>query len=299
MRFFLEALGKTDITCALQDRIPRMYAWMPGASEIGGTDTIEKPYDLVVVLDVAQLERIGRIAEALDPAQKYVVIDHHPEDKPFAKTNFVDRTFASCAEIVLELFDAAGLQPTLDAATVIYVGLTTDTGSFRFGNTNARAHRNAARLLSIGVNAADIAMRVFDVMSEPKLELVRRMLARIERGDCGRFAWSHLYERDLEQAGASAEDTDGLINFIRNIDGVQVAALFRELSPGKVKVSLRTRPPVDAGAVLKPLGGGGHTGAAGLILQATLHDSMAKVNTRIAQALGPSAELARRKAGSA
>lgn len=299
MKFFLEALGKRDVTCALQDPVPRVYQWLPGAAAIVGPEGVKKKYDLVVVLDVAQLDRVGRVAETLGPDQKFAVIDHHPEDKPFGSVNFVDRTFASCAEILLDLYDAAGLQPTREAATAIYVGLCTDTGSFRFGNTDSRAHRNAARLLSLGVEAADVAMRVFDLMSIEKLELSRRVLARIERSECGRVAWSHLLARDMEQAGADAEDTEGLVNFMRNLEGVQVAALFRELSPGKVKVSLRTRPPVDAGALVKPLGGGGHSGAAGLILQESLEDAIRKVAARITKALGPSPAIAARQAGSA
>jgi phosphoesterase RecJ-like protein len=140
-------------------------------------------------------------------------------------------------------------------------------------------------------------MRIFDVMSMEKLELARRVLARIERSECGRFAWSHLLARDLEQAGADAEDTEGLVNFMRNLEGVQVAALFRELSRDKVKVSLRTRPPVDAGALVKPLGGGGHSGAAGLVLQEPIDDAIRKVAARITKALGASPAVATGKAG--
>jgi phosphoesterase RecJ-like protein len=295
MKFFLESLGKTEITCALQDPVPRAYDWMPSAIEIVDADNVETAYDLVVVVDVAQRERIGRVGEPLSPNQKFVVIDHHPADTPFSAVSFVDHTYASCAEILLDLHDTAGVQVSREAAIAIYVGLLTDTGSFRFGNTDARAHRNAARLIALGIDPSDIANRVLDAMSMQKLELLRRVLARIERSGCERFAWSHLLERDLQQTDASAEDTDGLVNFIRNLEGIQVAALFRELSPGKVKVSLRSRPPVDAGAMLKPLGGGGHAGAAGLILHAPLDEAIEKITSRMAEALGPAPQLAVKK----
>lgn len=287
MRYFLEALGKTNVTCASQDPVPRIYDWMPGAAGIVGADRVADAYGLVVVLDVAQRERIGRVAEKLAEGQRFAIIDHHPEEAPFGTVNFVDRSYASCAEIVLDLYDAAGLTPSRDAATAIYVGLVTDTGSFRFGNTDPRAHRNAARLLQLGVDAVDIASRVFDVMSVQKLELLRRVLARVERSACNRFAWSYLIEIDLQQADADSDDTEGLINFVRNLEGIEVAAFFRELQPGKVKVSVRARGRIDAGKLLKPLGGGGHSGAAGVILHTPLKEAIERITGCIAQALGP------------
>ena len=294
MRFLLEALGKKNVTCASQDAVPRIYAWMPGAAEIVGPEKVQGPYDLVVVLDVAQRARIGRVGEKLPEDQRFVIIDHHPEEAPFGAINFVDKSYASCAEIVLELFDIAELTPSLDAAIAIYVGLVTDTGSFRYGNTDARALRNAARLIDLGVDFVDITSRVFDVMSPAKLELTRRVLTRIERGDCGRFAWSYLNDIDLKQADASAEDTEGLINYVRNLEGVEVAAFFRELDGGKVKASLRTRGTVDAGKLLKPLGGGGHFGAAGVVMRAPLREAIEKVTECIADALGPPSTTASR-----
>jgi phosphoesterase RecJ-like protein len=293
MRYFLNALGKANVTMASQDPVPRIYDWMPGSIEIVDPDNIAPEYDLVVVLDVAQRERIGRVGEKLGGNQAFVVVDHHPENKPFGTVNFVDRTYASCAEIVLDLYDTAGLIPSPEAATAIYVGLVTDTGSFRFGNTDPRAHRNAARLLELGADSVEIVARVFDEMSMQKLELLRRVLARIERSGCERYAWSYLIDLDLQQADADSDDTDGLINFVRNLEGIHVAALFRELQPEKVKVSLRARKPIDAGEILKPLGGGGHAGAAGVIMRLPLREAIDRVTERITEALGPPPELAR------
>jgi len=295
MKYLLQALGKKPITCALQDPIPRIYDWVPGSIEIMDSESIEGTFDLVIVVDVAQRERIGRVGERLSADQRFVVVDHHPEENPFGAVNFVDRTYASCSEIMLDLYDLAGLTPSLDAATAIYVGLVTDTGSFRFGNTDSRAHRNAARLLEMGVNAPEIVTRVLDVMSMQKLALLRLVLERVERSGCERFAWSYLIELDLQQADADSDDTDGLINFVRNLEGIEVAALFRELHPNKVKVSLRARKPIDAGKILKPLGGGGHVGAAGVIMQTPLKEAIERVTERISEALGPPPSLPNRK----
>lgn len=286
MRGLLQALGKTDITCANHDAVPRMYTWVPGADRLVRANKVRPAYDLFIVMDVAQKERLGDIGKCIAPDQKVLIVDHHPEDNPFGALNFVDIRYAACAQIVIDLFDTAGLPIPLDAATAAYVGLTTDTGSFRFSNTDARAHRHAAKLLEAGVDAADIAARVFDVMSAAKVELLRRVLDRIERSADGKVAWTQLTAADLVEARADAEDVEGLVNFARNLEGVQAGVLFRELKPGRVKVSVRARSPLHAGQLLKPFGGGGHPGAAGAVMSFPLTDCISQVIGHIESALG-------------
>jgi phosphoesterase RecJ-like protein len=286
MRAFLRALGKTDITCACHDAVPRMYEWVPGAEDLVRAGRLREAYDLVIVMDVAQRERLGDVAKRIGADQRVVILDHHPEEAPFGTLNFVDPTYASCSQIVVDLYAEAGLRMSLEAATAAYVGLTTDTGSFRFGNTDARAHRHAALLLEAGVDPAEVASRVFDVISPEKLELLRRVLDRVRRSACGRVAWAHLTAADLTAARADAEDVEGLVNFVRNLEGVQVGILFRELKPGRVKVSMRARSPINAGQLLKPLGGGGHAGAAGAILLSSLDESIGQVVAQVESALG-------------
>lgn len=286
MRGLLQALGKTDITCANHDAVPRMYTWVPGADRLVRANKVRPAYDLFIVMDVAQKERLGDIGKCIGADQKVLIVDHHPEDNPFGALNFVDIRYAACAQIVIDLFDTAGLPIPLDAATAAYVGLTTDTGSFRFSNTDARAHRHAAKLLEAGVDAADIAARVFDVMSAAKVELLRRVLDRIERSADGKVAWTQLTAADLVEARADAEDVEGLVNFARNLEGVQAGVLFRELKPGRVKVSVRARSPLHAGQLLKPFGGGGHPGAAGAVMSFPLTDCISQVIGHIESALG-------------
>ena len=286
VRYFLEALGKSDITCACQDSVPLVYRWMRGADEIVNADAMRDAYDLVIIIDVAQRERIGTIGAAIGADQRVMVLDHHREENPCGTVNFVDYTYASASEIVAGLFDAAEMPMTLAAAECIYVGLTTDTGSFRYGNTNPRAFRTAAALQEAGVDTADISARVFDVMSPAKAELLQRVLEHREVSDCGRFAWTYLTEADLEEAHALPEDSDGLVNYMLNLQGMEVGMLFRELAPAKVKVSVRSRGSVDASAALRPLGGGGHAGAAGAVIESAMDAAQAMVLERIQETLG-------------
>ncbi len=286
MRHFLKALGKTDITSACHDPVPRIYDWLPGAEEIVDADNVRAAYDLVLVLDVAQLERIGSVGTRLSADQRILVLDHHREEDPCGTVNFIDYTYASASEIVVELFDVAGVTITREAAECAYVGLTTDTGSFKYANTDPRAHRTAARLLETGIDVSDISARVFDVMSLPKSDLLRRVLERTQLSECTRYAWSHVTEEDMIEADAMSEDVDGLVNYVRNLEGVEVGMLFRELGAERVKVSMRSRGKVDASEVLRPLGGGGHAGAAGATLHLSLEEGRARVLGAVEEALG-------------
>ena len=283
---FLRALGKTEVVCTCHDPVPRIYDWMPGAVEIIEPDAIEGTFDLVVIIDVAQRERIGSVAEVLGDDQRILVLDHHREDKPCGTVNFVEPTYAAASEIVVDLFEAAGVAMSEDAATCAYVGLTTDTGSFRFGNTDARAHRHAIALLEAGIDAAAISARVFDVMSLPKSALLERVLQRIQVSDCARYAWSWVNADDLVHVDATSEDMDGLVNYVRNIEGIEVGLLFRELEKDRTKVSVRSQGQVSSSEILKPLGGGGHAGAAGATLHTGLDEARPQVLARVAEALG-------------
>lgn len=286
MRHFLKALGKTEVTCACHDPAPRIYEWLPGTEAIVDSENLAAAYDLVVVLDVAQLERTASIGEKIAPEQRIMVLDHHRGEESCGTVNFIDPTYASASEIVAELFEAAGLPITKEAARCVYVGLTTDTGSFKFSNTDPRAHRTAAKLIEAGVDVSDISARVFDRMSFPKGDLLRRVLERIQIGDSARHAWSYVTEKDMAEADAMPEDVDGLVNFVRNFDGIEVGMLFRELEPGKVKVSMRSQGKMNASEVLKPLGGGGHAGAAGVTMRLSLKEARTRVLDAVDEALG-------------
>jgi len=294
MRGFLRALGKADITCANHDAVPKLYDWMPGTDDFLRAGKLRKSYELVVVMDVAQRARLGDIGKIVAPGQKVLIVDHHPEEAPFGTLNFIDRSYASCSQIVIDLYETAGLRMSPDAAIAAYVGLTTDTGSFRFSNTDARTHRHAAKLIELGVDPSDVASRVFDVITPEKLSLLRHVLDRVQRSACGRIAWSTLTAVDLVQARANAEDVEGLVNYVRNLEGVQVGMLIRELKPGRIKISMRARGNIDAGEILKPLGGGGHAGAAGAIMTMPLDEATRDVVARAETALADIAGAARK-----
>ena len=221
--------------------------------------------------------RIGVVADRIPESAKVIVLDHHLEPAPYGDSFFVDSSYAAAGEIVVECFATAGISMSLDAAVCAYVAIITDTGGFRFSNTNVRTHQIAARLLEIGIDVATISSRCFDVMSEAKFRLLRYVLDAVQFANDGKLAYAEVTAKAMEEAGALGEDFDGIINFIRNIEGVEVAALFREVNCTTTKVSLRSRPGFNSAHALHALGGGGHAAAAGATLSIPLGSARERV----------------------
>lgn len=282
----LLALGKTDITPACQDPVPVKYAWMPNTDLIVNESGMKERYDLAVIIDVAQRARIGTIGEHFAADQSILVLDHHREDNPCGDKNFMDPTLSSAAEIVSDLFRLAGIKIEKDAAECIYVGLSTDTGGFRYGNTDSRSHDHAEELVATGIDVAEISARVFNDITPGKLAMTRIVLDNLEIGDCGKYAYSFVTREDLHDNSAKDEDTEGLVNFARDIIGVQVGMLFREISEDLTKVSMRSKAPFDSSACLKEFGGGGHAGAAGATISASVEEARDMVVNAVRGQLG-------------
>lgn len=282
----LRGMGKKEIVCACQDPVPKRYAWLPGADGVVDETAIDGSFDLVVVTDVAQVERTGRVSGRIEAGQDVLVLDHHLDEAPGGTWHFVDPSYASASEIIVALFEESGVEMTVEAAECAYVGLVTDTGGFRFSNTNARAHRSAIRLIEAGVDVGAVSARVFEVVSVPKSKLLRVFLERLELSECGRLAHSTLTEEDMTSAGATGEDVDGLVNYARNIDGVQVGILFRRLDSETVKVSMRSLGAFNSAELLKGFGGGGHAGAAGAELQMDLEAGRVAILKAVRDRLG-------------
>lgn len=275
----LRGMGKERIACACEDPVPAIYHWLSGAERIGHTPEITTP-DVVVMVDVSQKSRVGKIADAIPASAKVVVIDHHLES-PEGDYILADPSYSAAGEIVAELFDQAGVPISREAAECVYVAILTDTGGFRFSNTSPRCLHLAASLVEKGIDVSDVSSRVFDTMALPKFELLRRMLQNVKRVLDGRVAYSILTVRDAAEAQAHAEDYDGLVNFTRNIEGVEVGILFRETDNQTTKVSLRSRGQFNCAQFLKQFGGGGHAAAAGATVQMPIDATCKTVLDRI------------------
>lgn len=242
--------------------------------------------DLAVVLDTSERTRLGDPWQELR-RKRTVVIDHHPPD-PEAIGDVAVRDPSACAtgELIYDLITAGGEELELDEARALYVALVSDTGSFRFSNTTPRTHEIAARLLERGVDPTEMYRRLFGRMTMSRVELLQRVLGTLQRDDELPVAWIVLTQEDMQQAGADTEDREGLVEYARRLEGVEVAMLFRELPDGRTKVSFRSNGETDVSRLAKAFKGGGHEKAAGALVNLPMNEALDAVLAEVRAVVG-------------
>jgi len=263
----LGALGKDSVMFlgAKEFPLPVEYRFMP-LEEVFHEPPADLADRVVIFLDCGNSDRMP-VDFLHNGGSKVLNIDHHHDNTRFGTVNLVDVDASSTAEIVFELAGALGVDLTPEIANALYVGLVTDTGKFMYENTDARSHRMAAALLEAGVDVNDIYRRLYERVPPEKLRLVSRALGGIELHDQGLLAITYISRSDYEATGASEVLTEGIIDHLRTLEGVSVAAVVRDKtdeSGSARKVSLRsTDGRVDVSAIARKHGGGGHRRAAG------------------------------------
>jgi bifunctional oligoribonuclease and PAP phosphatase NrnA len=263
----LESLGKR-VSWHCADPVPEQQRFLHG-SERFTQDPPGEDVDLVVTVDFGSVDRAKF---ALPARPKLVNIDHHASNDHFGTANLVDVTAAASAEVVSRVIDALGIKWTPEMATAALVGIMTDTGSFQFPSTDARALDRAARLREAGADLQAITYNIFRNKRFEALKLWGFAFSRLVREQDGQLVWTEIRAGDIEEAEARDEDISGLVEQVARSAGMRVALLFNE-QRGVVKVSCRTSqwdPSVDASALMAEFGGGGHLRAAGAVIPGDL-----------------------------
>jgi phosphoesterase RecJ-like protein len=286
-RALLQALGKKQVTCVLSDPVPAMYRTLPGAKDVLVAGEVEEvpEFDTLLILDVASYARIGDVAAWRQDSHNVLIVDHHLVDDPVGNQGVVDSSYAAVGEMIVELFLAAEVPLTPEAAHCAYVAQVTDTGGYRYANTNARSHEIGALLHQTGIDTASICSEVFDRIPRPRISLLGTALDRMTFVAEGAIAYTYMTAADLEAAGGNREHLEGFVNYARNVDGVCLGIIFTELEPGKTKVSVRAREGFNAAAFLHQFGGGGHAAAAGATLDASVEDAVKMIVSAAESAL--------------
>ncbi len=235
--------------------------------------------DTLVVVDTSERERIGRVATALS-GRNVIVIDHHmPSQEPIQGTAIQDDSAAATGELIYDLLVTAGAERPWPLAITrgVYTAIATDTGSFRFSNTSARAHAVAGDLIAQGVNPEEVYRAVFASMPLRRLRLLQQALARLEVDPDLPLTWIVLERSVMEQTGTTNEDLDGIVEQARAVKGTEIAILFRETPDGSTKISLRSSGPANVNAIARQFGGGGHIKALGALVAEPMSDVVPRV----------------------
>ena len=287
--WLLERMGKVALPLSHDPMLPQ-WRFLPRIERVRSageyTGESDDAWDALIVVD-CEVERTGDAARWAGRVECVINIDHHVTNPGTGSVNLVLPEAAAAGEIVYALLQAAGVEPDRDAATLLYAAIMADTGSFRYSNTTAGVLAVASRLVEAGASPAEIAREIYDTRSWSYVRLLGRALGTLERSPGGRVAWISLTNRMLAEEGARRDETEGLIQFPRMIDGVEVAMIFRELEGGdQVRVGFRSREAVDVSALAREFGGGGHARAAGCTVRGTLDEVRQRVVRRALEAVG-------------
>jgi len=254
--------------------LPEMYAFLPGFDSI-----VEEPPhgvdpQLVFFFDSGNLERSGSSAKRATSGATIVNIDHHPSNSRFGDVNVIDPEASAVGQMVMEMLDHFGYAITSTIATNLYVALLTDTGGFRHENTTPRALDDAARLARLGADPGRIATMVYKMRPETTLKLSGLALATMRVEMEGKLAWAKVTRRMLREARAVMAESEGIIDTLNSIAGLELAILFKEVSGDLTKISVRSRGGVDAAAMCAGFGGGGHIRAAGAEIEKPMDEAV-------------------------
>src|SRR5881296_3700897 len=260
--------------------IPERFGFLvPNGADHSGRAAKEiEAADVVVVLDISDVGRLGDLQHAIKRSHAVACLDHHVSAGSLPEgPRLVTPEAAATAELVFDLASAVGWPLTPEAARALYVGILTDTGAFRFANTSPRVLRVAGALLERGVDPEEIYEAVYASAPEGRIRLIAEVLQTlVVEPDVG-LAWVTVPPDALARHHATPDDLDGLVEYPRSIAGVRLALLFRQIANGRIKVSFRSMGAVDVAALAQEFGGGGHKKAAGASLDLSLAEAQQRV----------------------
>jgi phosphoesterase RecJ-like protein len=289
----LEALGKDAVMYLYGDvPIPTEYQFM----ELRRL-TREPPHDaaerVLVAVDCANEDRIGHDLGLVERAPLTIDIDHHHDNTRFGDVNLIVSEASSTGEVLRDLLRELGVALTPDIAEALYIALVTDTGRFQYANTTPKALRLAAELVDAGADVHSIFQQVYESVQFQKLKLLARALDRAEVYEGGRIVVSYLLRTDFSELGAPDPYSEGIIDYLRAVEGADMAVLIREpprLSGPERRISLRaSTDELDVSAIARKSGGGGHRQAAGFSSEASVEEITDFVRREFRAAMAPAA----------
>lgn len=259
----LAAHGKrVRIECA--DKIPKDFSFM-----FDGMEFPDFEPQFIAAIDVADTKLLGAELEGKYADKINLCIDHHGSNMMYAQKVWLEADSASTAEMIYLLLQKAEREITPETASCLFTGVTTDTGCFRFSNTTVRTYEIAAKLAELGADTYNIIQVFFETKTKTYAALERLALDSMRMYFSDRCALMCVTQDMYRRSGSDESETDRLYNLPRQIEGVLVGVTMRELKDGGYKASVRTHGDIDASAICKRLGGGGHMGAAGCTVSGT------------------------------
>ena len=279
----LTKMGK-EVLMYNRDGVPPTLAFLAGADRIV-KDIPRTPFDAAILVDCSSADRAGAPFEKAVVKGPKIAIDHHRIDESSVDISCVDDGASSTGEVVLKILKRMGAKIGKDIAMCIYCTLAVDTGFFRYSNTTEEVLKVAAELVSMGADPWTVAKNLEESHPAERLFLLARSLDSLTLSPDGRYAYMDVTQKMIKETNADIEMSDEFAGIPRSILTVEISALFREISAGKIKVSLRSKEKIDVSEIAKKFGGGGHSHAAGCSITGTLPEARQKIEQAVREAL--------------
>jgi phosphoesterase RecJ-like protein len=284
----LKKLGKSAIMVN-EDDVPYGYTFLPEAQNIRkfGRSSMRLKFDCMAVLDCSDLDRTGEIAKLNTAHRPVLNIDHHISNNNFGDVRWVEPYASSTCEMIFKLYKKLKVPIDKDAALLLYVGISTDTGSFRYSNTTSHTHKVTAELLRHKLNVPFVYRNIYENIPYQDMLLLARILPGMKREAGGKIVWFQIHQGMLKNKKLCFDLSEHVLSYGRSIKDAEVVVLFKENLGVKneIRVNFRSQGKVDVNRIANYFGGGGHRTASGATVHGTLENIRKKVLNKIKQAL--------------
>lgn len=284
----VKRLGKEAVVVN-DDSVPYGYEFMPDVQSIKkfSPNMRNVKFDCFTALDCSDMKRCGNVSKLISAEKTILNIDHHIDNDRFGHVNWVDSRVSSCSELIYKLYKRLRVPLDKDTATLLYVGILTDTGSFRYTNTTWFTHAIAAELLRYGIDVARVYRSVNENIPFSDMKLLSSILPHLQRDASGRIAWFKIKRTYLENRRIYCDLSEQLLSFARSVKGVEIALLFKEnlKTNNEIRVNFRSRGGADVNKIAAFFGGGGHKTASGATILGELDTVTRNVLRKVREAL--------------
>lgn len=277
MALFLKAQGK-KVFIVNEEPVPNRFAFIPAVELIYAHKNFKKiDYDVAVVLDCGELERVGNVFKLIDRRKPLINIDHHITNDTFGTLNFVKPAASSTAEVLFELLKAGRCVMTKEIAVLLYLGIMTDTGSFRYENTSSYTHAIVSELLKFKFSIPVLYQKLYESVPLSDLKYFTKVVSNFESLYGGQVICVELPRKVVKKFSHDFDLRDKIFGFLRTVKNVEVIAIFTEDKPGRTRVNLRSQSHVNVAGLAHHFQGGGHSRASGCLVHANIKTAKRKL----------------------
>lgn len=277
----IREMGK-EVYIYAEDKIPFNLGFLKDAYYTTDGEIFPE-IDLAISIDCSDLTRLGKRKEKFYSANRTVCIDHHLTNEMFADVNCIDIHAAATGEIIFGIFHLLRqtVPMNIPAAEALYTAINTDTGNFQYTNTTGRTHYIISKLFEVGIDLEKITVELYQNYRYERIAMKTEVMNTLEIFCNGQANLAYATKDMYEKTGASKDETEGVIEELRNIRGIEMSAFLKENEENEIKVSFRAKTYGDVARVSQVFGGGGHKKASGCTIRASLAEAIELVKEAI------------------